>query len=286
MTYKPDVLPFTKEHRLCQYLMPEWAAAAVVERFFGDLRPGQRVIEPGCGRGPFLKALPPEVLALGVEIDEEFAEEGRRNTRRPVIVGDFLTVKIPEEFRRVEAVIGNPPFPIDTVRAFLTRSRGLLIEEGRAGFVLPAHTFQLSGTVRRFTDEWSLRVEMLPRNLFPKLSVPLCFAVFTKNYERRLVGLALYAEQEEVAGMSPQARAVLVQGRPRRSVWAAVVEEALKFYGGEATNQQVYDYVEPKRPTENSTWQDKVRQTLQRVCQPVERGRWRLREDFAEVAAV
>jgi hypothetical protein len=282
--FRPDVLAPTTEHRLCQYFMPEWAAALVVERFFGDLSKGQHVVEPGCGRGPFLKAIPPEVAALGVELDPRLAAEGRQNTSRQIVTGDFLTVELPEEFRTLDAVIGNPPFPIETVRSFLRRSRALLREEGRAGFVLPAHTFQLSGTVAGFSREWSLRVEMMPRNLFPKLSVPLVFAIFQKNYHRRMVGLSLYVEQEEVQEMTPGAKAVMVHGRPRRSVWAAVVEAALEHYGGEANVQQVYEYVSPQRPTESRTWQDKVRQTLQRVAVAVERGRWRLREDFAEAA--
>lgn len=59
---------------LNQFFTPAWAADLLVQRYFGDLQPSDNVLEPACGDGRFLMAIPPEVQAVGVEIDQAMAE--------------------------------------------------------------------------------------------------------------------------------------------------------------------------------------------------------------------
>lgn len=43
---------------LSQYFTPTWAAELLVKNFFPELNANSRVIEPSCGDGRFLMALP------------------------------------------------------------------------------------------------------------------------------------------------------------------------------------------------------------------------------------
>lgn len=262
--------------RLGQYMTPDWAAEALVERYFGDLRGGDAVVEPSCGRGAFLRALPQAVPALGVEIDPAQAAEARRSTGRPVIVGDFRMVDLPLS---PVALIGNPPFQKRTVDDFLDRAWNLLPDEGRVGFILPAFVFQTASTIDALADRWSVRQDMLPRNLFAGLSHPLCFALFTKGRARGMVGFALYHELAAVNRLQARYRALLASGEG--SVWAAVTRAALEALGGTADLQQLYREIEGHRPTSNAFWQAKVRQVLQRIATRVDAGVWALPKEEA-----
>jgi hypothetical protein len=265
------------EHALCQYFMPEWAAALLMEKFFPDLTGSDLLMEPGCGYAPFLKAVEGVVPGIGVEIDPVIAEAARAQTAARIVTGDYSVVELPTP----TAIAGNPPFGMDVVRAFLNRSYALLPENGRAGFVLPAHTLQLHNTAMELHERWSIQVEMIPRSLFPLLSKPLVFAMFTKERVRRLVGMSLYLEARAMNDLPQFARVTLQKGRPRRSVWRALVRAALERLGGEATTERMYEEIEDRRPTENPWWREKVRQCLQKEAEPVERGRWRLRPEAA-----
>jgi hypothetical protein len=53
----------------------------------------------------------------------------------------------------------------------------------------------------------------LQRRLFPRLRLPLIFAVFSKNGSRRVIGPALYKQSCEVDNMPGPARQVLVKGQ-------------------------------------------------------------------------
>ncbi len=79
---------------LGQYMTPRWVAEALVQRFFGDLTDRDVVLEPSCGRGAWLHAIPSETPAIGVEIDPELAAVARLDTGRRVIVGDFRDVDL------------------------------------------------------------------------------------------------------------------------------------------------------------------------------------------------
>lgn len=260
--------------RLGQYMTPDWAAEALLERYFPDLSGG--VVEPSCGRGAFLRALPAGVPAVGVEIDPDLAEVAKRTTRRPVIVGDFRMVDLPFV---PTAVIGNPPFQHRTVMEFIDRAWNLMEDEGRVGFVLPAFVFQTASTVERLAERWSMRQDMLPRNLFPGLSHPLCFAMLTKGTERGLVGFALYHELVAVNRMQARYRALLQEGEG--SVWTALVRAALEALGGRADLQRLYREIDGNQPTGNRFWQEKVRQTLQQIAVRVGPGDWALPEAVA-----
>lgn len=256
---------------LGQYMTPDWAAEALVERYFADLGSGDQVIEPSCGRGAFLRALPAEVPVLGVEIDPALAEEARRRSGRPVIVGDFRMVDLPVQ---PTAIIGNPPFQVRTIGEFLDRAWSLLPDEGRVGFVLPCYAFQTAGTVEAIAQRWSIQQDMLPRNLFEGLTKPLCFAVFSRGRARGLVGFALYHELAAVNRLQARYRALLAEGEG--SAWAAVTRAALEALGGTADLQRLYREIEGHRPTSNAFWQAKVRQQLQRIAVRVGAGVWKL----------
>lgn len=250
-TQKPD---------LAQWFTPDWGAQAIVDRYFPDLSASDLTVEPSCGPGAFLKAIPDDVPVIGVEIDPELAELARQNTGRQVLTGDFATVPLPDG---VTTIIGNPPFALPIVESFLARAGRILPKEGRCGLLLPAYNFQTFGRVNRWNDLWSLRVEMIPRGLFHGLQLPLVFCVFRKDSRREMVGMALYAEAGAIANMTKQAQALLKNGSPRTNVWRSFVREALQRLGGRASLAEIYNWAEPQRPTGTAFWREKIRQQLQ-----------------------
>lgn len=262
--------------RLGQYMTPDWAAEALVARYFGDLSTDDHVLEPSCGRGAFLRAIPAHVPALGVEIDPALADVAQRSSCRPVIVGDFRLVDI---VQRPTAIIGNPPFFLRVIEDFLARADALLDDDGRVGFVLPAFTFQTSNTAMRIAERWRVQQDMLPRDLFPKLQHPLCFALLRKGRARGLVNFALYHELAAVQRLQTRYRTLLAEGEG--SAWAAVTRAALEALGGRASLQRLYSEIEGHRPTTNPWWQAKVRQQLQRLAVRVGAGEWALPEAIA-----
>lgn len=256
--------PLPSQRLLDQYFTPSWAAEGIVEQEFGWLKAGQRVLEPSCGDGAFLCALPGEVQAIGIEIDPVQAARARATSGRQVIVGDFLGVPA-DELGMFQAVLGNPPFNADLVAAFLKRSHGLLEDGGQAGFILPAYILQTSTKVELLgKDGFSIRQSLLPRNLFPGLKLPLVFATFTKEKERRLFGFLLYREAQEIRAIDKRWKETITVGRERRGVWFPVVSQILAALGGSAELDQIYRAVQSIRPTANPHWQAKVRQVLQR----------------------
>jgi hypothetical protein len=258
---------------LSQWFTPEWAAESLVTRYFPDLSASDLVIEPSCGLGSFLKAIPDSVPVIGVEIDPELADRARANTNREILTGDFTTIPLPPD---VTAVIGNPPFAVPLIERFLNRSHHILPTDGRCGLLLPAYAFQTFGRVNRWNEKWSLRADMIPRGLFPNLRLPLAFCMFTKDTRRSMVGLALYAEAAMIGNLSLQAREILQHGRPRTSVWRALVAETLQMLGGRATLDQIYRSIAPRRPTATAFWKEKVRQQLQKHFLHCGPGDWAL----------
>lgn len=93
---------------LSQYFTPFWAAAELWDRDFSWVSSADVVIEPTCGPGPFLAAIPESVPAFGVEIDPDLAAIARRETGRECIVGDVCNVAFPSE---PTVAVGNPHFP-------------------------------------------------------------------------------------------------------------------------------------------------------------------------------
>lgn len=261
MTLPLDTLP--DQQQLDQYFTPAWAAEGIVEHEFGWLAAGHRVLEPSCGDGAFLCALPEAVEAVGIEIDPRQAARARAASGRQVIVGDFLQVPS-APLGAFHAVLGNPPFSSDLVAAFLKRSHALLEDGGQAGFILPAYILQTSSKVELLGRDFSIRQSLLPRNLFPGLKLPLVFATFTKEKERKLFGFLLYREAQEMRAIDKRWKDTVTDGRERRGVWFPVVSQILAALGGAAELEQIYRAVQAKRPTANPHWQAKVRQVLQR----------------------
>jgi site-specific DNA-methyltransferase (adenine-specific) len=245
---------------LSQWFTPEWAAAALVDKYLGDLSPADLVVEPSCGLGSFIKAIPEDVPVIGVEIDPDLAERARANTGRTILTGDFGTVPLPDG---ITAVVGNPPFVVPIIEQFLARAHRILPVNGRCGLLLPAYAFQTYGRVNRWNDKWSLQADMIPRGLFANLRLPLAFCTFHKDTRRQMVGLALYAEAGAVSNLAAHAKKILQHGRPRTSVWRSLVEDTLQRLGGRATLEQIYRSIEPRRPTATAFWREKVRQQLQ-----------------------
>lgn len=261
----------SKAASLGQYMTPAWAAAALVDRFFGDLSSSDLVIEPTCGRGAFLQAIPAHVPAFGVEIDPELAAIAQRASGRKVIVGDFRMVDLPV---RPTAFIGNPPFSVEFIQDLLERAFMLLPDEGRVGMIVPSYTFQTANTVIDMAARWSIEQTQIPRTLFEGLSMPLCFAQFTKGNTRGLVNFALYHEHAAVARLQARYRELLRSGEG--SVWTAVVRAGLESLGGTASLVDLYREIEGHRPTTNEFWKAQVRKVVQQIATRVSEGVWSL----------
>jgi adenine-specific DNA-methyltransferase len=251
-----------------QWFTPFWAAEELVHDALSGL--GRvSICEPACGSGSFLAAFPSECPAFGVEIDPALIPLAKANSGRDVLLGDFRTVDLAG--RQVEAVIGNPPFGIPTVEAFLNRAHKLLPEDGLVAMILPAYAFQTPNRVGRWMDRFSIEVRLIPRTLFPRLSKSLVWAKYRKQGTRRYTGLMLFGEQRDVEHMRPAIREAL-RGP---GTWREAVRRALETLGGEASLPAIYDLIMPERRVSRH-WQPKVRQTLQLYHRPVERGRWAL----------
>jgi hypothetical protein len=242
---------------LCQWFTPSWLSQALVERHFGDLSDQDFVVEPTCGNGSFLTCIPAHVPALGVEIDARQAEIAARESGRQVIVGDFLAVQMP---RQPTAFIGNPPFRAAFIDQFLSRCHALLPEAGRAGFLLPAYALQTSRRVAALREQWSMNVEIIPRDVFPRLRETLLFALFTKDRWRRLVGVAFVDEAADVLDLPLAYRRILQSANGSR--YRALCAAALRRLGGRGSLQQIYAELERARPSRTAFWKDGIRRTL------------------------
>lgn len=248
----------SNQKALGQYMTPHWAAEALIERYHRDLSASDCVMEPTCGRGAFLKAIPKSCDAFGVEIDPALAEVAAAVSGRKVVVGDIRTVALPMQPTRV---VGNPPFMLDVFESILQRSFELLPRDGLATFLLPAYFLQTSSTVVRMAAHWSMAVELMPRNLFPGLSKPIVWVQFRKSEQRTMVGFLLFEETEDVAQMPAPVREALTTGRG--SVWVEAVDRALAELGGEAGLDAIYGSLAPRRPTANPHWREQARKVLQ-----------------------
>lgn len=258
---------------LDQYMTPTWAAEALVESFFPELSPTSRVVEPSCGDGRFLLALPHQVPGIGVEIDPQLADRARSNTGRRIIEGDFLSADVGQPTH----IIGNPPFNAELVDAFLNRAHQLMDDGGTVGFVLPVFLFQTASRMVGYNRRWSLRQNLIPRNIFEQMQKPLLFATFVKETNRSIHGFFLYHETHAVRQLKRQYRLMFLGNASRASLWGEVVEQALVNLGGEASLEAIYAEIEGKRPYEgNAFWKAQIRKVLRQVAVRTGDKRWAL----------
>ncbi|MEQ9223976.1 MAG: methionine biosynthesis protein MetW [Salinisphaeraceae bacterium] len=260
-----------RTRELNQYLTPAWLAEAIIARYFPALGPGDVVLEPGCGDGSFLSALPEGVRGVGIEIDPVMAARAAANSGHQVICGDIRTASFPGA---VTAVIGNPPFNLDVVDVILERSLEVLPMAGQAGFVLPAYAFQTPSRVLRYNRDWTIQADHLPRTVFRGLQTPLVFAMFTRDRQPRLIGFSFYLETAAVKALRAEYREILEQARG--SVWRTAVVEAMINLGGEASLEMLYSEIAGSRPTSTAFWREKVRQVIQGIGERIGVGRYAL----------
>jgi site-specific DNA-methyltransferase (adenine-specific) len=161
-------------------------------------------------------------------------------------------------------IIGNPPWNVRDVTALLNRAHSLLPDEtGTCGLILPAHRLSYSGPVLELAKLWSIQQTLLPKSLFPRLSLPVVFAHFRKERVRTMVGFFLFEEADAIKGMQASIKTLLATGKQRVGLWRAVVEESLHAIGRRAQLSQIYAYVEGRRPRPIPTWRDTIRRVLQ-----------------------
>lgn len=259
-----------RQQLLDQYPTPAWVAEALVRQHFNDLSSSDVAVDLTCGPGRFLQAIPQHVTAYGVEIDPEVAQQAAAITGRQIIVSDFREADLPE---RPTAIVGNPPFKMKLVDQLLDKAHELLPDEGRVGLILPAYAFQTASTIVRYNEHWSISQEMIPRNIYPGLSMPLVFSLFRKDQRRVLVGFSLYYETAMVQSMPSEIANPLVEGP---MTWTEVVFNALDELGGEAELKQIYEAVADKRPTDNPFWQAQIRKICQMKTRRTGKGRYQL----------
>lgn len=242
-----------------QWDTPAWAARELWRQKFSHVTSDNRVLEPTCGRGRMLQAIPAHIPAIGVEIDEPRATIARAISGREVIVGDILDIDLPSD---IDVVFANPPFRSKFVREMMDRFAAEYEDGCQVGSIIPAYFLQSPSTVlERWNRHWTISCELLPRILFPRARNALFFAMFTKDPTPTLRGMRLYVEALAISRMPIAYRRMLETGT---GLWLQVVEHALNELGGKAHLNDIYHKVGGCRPTTNKWWREKVRQTLQR----------------------
>jgi site-specific DNA-methyltransferase (adenine-specific) len=251
------------------YPTRHWFAQLVIETYFSDLLESDHVLDVGCGDGVFLDALPDRVRKTGVELNPQLADLARAKGH-DVIVGDFCTVSIPET---ITCALGNVPFEAELIDRLMERLARRFEPGQRAGFILPAYYFQTSHHVHKLRVSWSISVDLIPRDVFTGLSMPLAHAMFIRSSERKLFGLALYDQVRDVLTMHAHVQTTL---NSNKTTWKALVREALERRGGTATLSQLYDDIGPKRPSGNPWWKEQVRKCAAMVGTQTAPATWTL----------
>lgn len=262
---------------LSQWFTPFWAAEELVADALRGIGDNVHCAEPSCGTGAFLSAIPKSCFAFGIDIDPSVIPAAVENSGREVLLGDFRTIDL--ENRKVDVLIGNPPFEMEIVEGFLNRAHQILPDDGLIAMVLPAYAFQTPSRVARWMESFSIDVNMIPRTLFPGLSKPLLWAKYTKAKQRSFSGLMLFAETREIERFNP----AIKQALNGPGTWREAVHQALRSLGGQASLQAIYGAIAPQRQ-HAAHWQPKVRQTLQRSFKRLGDARWGLPES-ASLAA-
>lgn len=259
------------DNALDQYLTPAYAARQLWDDIFPDASAADVVVEPTCGDGRMLAAVPAHIPAFGYEIDPILAAHARARTGRAIAVGDFLEAVLPP---RVTIAFGNPPFQSRFVDQMLDRLLGVMPDGGRAGFIVPAYFMQTPSRVLRWNRTWTISADLLPRTLWPRLMRPIIFAHFVKDPAPKLRGLRLYVECDLAGATREGVREGLERGT---GSWRDAVSSVLRGLGGRAHLTAIYERMLARRPTENQHWREKVRQVLQNgPFRNVARGEWEI----------
>src|SRR3546814_3914212 len=127
-------------------------------------------VELRCGLFFFFKQTP----AYEMRISDWSSDCALPICGREVLLGDFRTIDLGQ--RKVEALVGNPPFEMDVIEGFLDRAHQILPDDGLVAMVLPAYAFQRPSRVSKWMDRFAIDGNMIPRTLFPGLSKPLVWA--------------------------------------------------------------------------------------------------------------
>lgn len=249
--------PTAKQKALGQYVTPIWFAELLFEKYFHHLTPGDLVIDAGTGTGNLLLGIPSNIPAIGIEYDPLLAATAVARTGRNILVGNFRTIPIAHQ---PTIILSNPPFATSLMEAFLQRSYDLLPLDGQACYILPAYFLQTSQRTMSYINQWSIEVQILPRDIWPRLSHPVVLAFFTKRLKRTLIGLTLFPETAALRALPHRFKHTLRQATT--SVWLAVVQTALDELGGKASLQSLYQLIQRKRPTPNPFWREKIRQVV------------------------
>jgi adenine-specific DNA-methyltransferase len=270
--HRPAVLPAMDMYARGQVMTPGWFSEWWVERILPNLGARDVVIEPCAGTGSVLAAIPSEVQAFGVEIDARLAAVAAERTRRRVIVGDIRSVALDVQ---PSCAITNPPFQARFIRELLDRMHGILPEHGLVSLLVPVSLFNHARPTAELSTRWSMHVELVPRDLFGRLSLPICLVQFRRSSERVMVGFAGYHELLAVRALPRETQAILADAPD--GAWRTVVARALAALGGEATLDQIYAAIEGHRRTQGRPfWRDRVRAICGERFTRVGVGRFRL----------
>jgi len=253
-----------RDTSLNQYFTPQWAAELIVKHYYPNLGRNDVVFDIGSGDGRFLRALPDEVTAYGFEVDEALAKVAQSTSGREVIVGDVRHAPFPAN---PTLIIGNPPFELSLVEDVLTRGYECLDYNQEAGFVLPVYFFQTADTLLKFHEKWTIRHDLMPRNMFQNMQKPIMFARFIKERKTTLVGFYLYQETADMLSLRKQFKTLFLGNESSSNVWGEAIDLALLELGGKATLKDIYRAIEGKRPTKTQFWKEAIRKHLQKYYQ-------------------
>lgn len=251
---------------LNQYFTPVWAAEAIVSHYYPGLDRNDVVFDVGCGDGRFLRALPEWVTAYGFEIDPAMVAKARQNTCHQIIEGSFADAAFPAT---PTLVLGNPPFDMGLVNRFLERAYEVMDYGREVGFVLPVYFFQTADTVMDYSRRWSLKHDLMPRNMFEGMQKPIMFARFIKERQTAIAGMFLYAETCDMLSLKKAYRTLFLGNKSSTHLWGEVIDKALVALGGKATTQELYAEIEGKRPTTTSHWKAQIRKVLQQFYRKI-----------------
>lgn len=246
---------------------PAWLCHAMIERYLQHVGPNDIILEPTAGDGAFLREMPPHFNAYGIELDPTLAAQARASSGREVFVGDVLDIELPYA---PTAIISNPPYSASFLDRFLARFHRILPANGTITFLLPVYLSQTSNRLSRYVEHFSIRAEIVPRDIFPGLHLPLSIVTYTNDGARRLFGLAFFDETNEWRRMPQAFHDILM--RSKRNVWVEACLHALEIIGRPASVDEIARVVAGSRPTKTAHWREAIRKALQLNFTRTDRG--------------